>query len=139
VIWDLYDGPRVVTSRLTLDVIGQMRRALRPHGLALLNVSDVAPFDVVRPVVAAMLATFDDVALLAQPHTLRGRRSGNCVLAGVSTALPHAALVRAGAAAPVPARVLTGSKLVAFRGDATPPTSERPLPEPDEVTGRGFL
>ena len=139
VVWDLYEGPRVVTSTLTLNVIAQMRRVLRPHGIAVLNVSDVMPFDVVRPVVAAMRVVFDDVALLAEPGTLRGRRSGNCVLIGSTALLPATALRRAGAAAPVRARVLAGPSLTDFVGDAVPPTADRPVPEPDEVSGRGFL
>lgn len=139
VLWDLYDGPRVVTSTLSLEVVVQMRRVLHDRGVAVLNVSDATPFDVVRPVVAALRVVFDDVALLAEPSTLRGRRSGNCVLVGAGEPLPVAALRRAAAAAPVRARVLHGAGLDTFCGDAVPPTDDRPLPEPDERSGRGFL
>jgi spermidine synthase len=139
VIWDLYDGPRVVTASLTLRVFGEMRRVLRAGGLAVLNVSDATPFDLVRPVVAGLRVTFADVALLAEPSTLRGRRSGNCVIVGVTGSLPVAALRRAAAAASARARVLWDDSLAVFTGDAVPPTEERPLPEPDESVGRGFL
>src|SRR5256885_9505040 len=108
-----------------------MRRVLRPGGCAVLNVSDAMPFDVVRPVVAALRVTFDEVALLAEPSTLRGRRSGNCVLVGATTALPVPTLRRRGAAAATRARVLAGEPLEAFCDGAVPPTDERPLPEPD--------
>ena len=139
VIWDLYDGPRVVTSSLTLRVVSEMRRVLRSGGIAVLNVSDATPFDVVRPVVAALRVVFDDVALLAEPSTLRGRRSGNCVLVGATLALPVPTLRRRGAAAATRARVLAGEPLEVFCEGAVPPTDERPLPEPDERLGRGFL
>ena len=139
VIWDLYDGPRVVTSSLTLGLVGQMRRVLRPGGIAVFNVSDATPFDVVRPVVAALRVTFDDVCLLAEPGTLRGRRSGNCVLVGATRALPVPTLRRRGAAAATRARVLAGEQLEVFSAGAVPPTEQRPLPEPDETVGRGFL
>lgn len=139
VIWDLYDGPRVVTSTLTLDVVGQMRRVLTDDGIVMLNVSDATPFDVVRPVTAALRVWFADVALLAEPSTLRGRRSGNCVLVGALRPLPVAALRRAAAAIPARARVVIGSPLDTFVGDAVAATTERPLPEPDEALGRGFL
>src|SRR5437763_1805505 len=79
-VWDLYDGPLAVTSSLTVSSITVMHRLLAPGGLLVLNVSDVMPFDVVRPVVAALQAEFADVLLVAEPSTLRGRRSGNCVL-----------------------------------------------------------
>ena len=140
VIWDLYDGPRAVTSGLTLEVIVAMRRMLDDCGVALLNVSDMTPFDVVRPVLAALRTCFDDVVLLAEPSTLRGRRSGNCVLVGrVGAALAHDELARAGASAPVRATVLVGDRLDAFVGDIKPATVAKPLPLPDPRRGRAFL
>jgi len=140
VIWDLYDGPRAITAGLTLEVMVAMRRALADGGVALLNVSDMTPFDVVRPVLAALRTCFDDVVLLAEPSTLRGRRSGNCVLVGrVGRSLAHDALVRAGAGAPVRATVLADDKLDAFVGDIKPATVADPLPPPDPRRGRAFL
>ena len=140
VIWDLYDGPRAVTSALTIESITAMRQVLDEHGLLLLNVSDAKPFDVVRPVLAAMRTCFDDLVLLAEPATLRGRRSGNCVLAGiVDDVLPREALVRAGAAAPVRATVVEGDALAEMVGDAKPATKADPLPPPDPRRGRAFL
>jgi spermidine synthase len=139
VIWDLYDGPRVVTSTLTLRVVTGMRRVLEPGGIAVLNVSDATPFDLVRPVVAALRVAFDDAALLAEPSTLRGRRSGNCVLVGATAALPIPTFRRRGAAAATRARVLAGEPLEVFCGGAPPATEDRPLPVPDEKLGRGFL
>lgn len=140
VIWDLYDGPRAVTTALTIEAISDMSRVLKPSGLLLLNVSDMVPFDVVRPVLAALEKCFDDVALMAEPSTLRGRRSGNCVLVGVhGMALPHAALARAGAAALVRASLLVGDELTGFIGAAVPATLATPLPKPDARKGRAFL
>jgi hypothetical protein len=112
----------------------------RRGGLLLLNVSDAAPFDVVRRVLAALLDRCDDVALLAEPSTLRGRRSGNCVLAAtLGAALPVPALGRAAAAAPVRARVVAGSALADLVGTAVPATADTPLPLPDATLGRAFL
>lgn len=139
VIWDLYEGPRAVTAMLDVDVISRLRTAARTTGLVLLNVSDVAPFDVVRPVVAGLRQRFDDVVMLAEPSIVRGRRSGNCVLAASPTALPTSGIIRAAAAAPARARVISGEDLVSFVGDAVPPTVDAPLPPPDEASGRAFL
>ncbi|HET7310117.1 MAG TPA: fused MFS/spermidine synthase [Mycobacteriales bacterium] len=138
-IWDLYDGPRAVTSTLTIDGISLMRRALAPAGLLLLNVSDMVPFDVVRPVLAALRVAFDDVLLLAEPTTLRGRRSGNCVLAAARMQLPALRVARRAASAPVRGRTLAGETLSRFIADAMPPTDADPLPPPDEASGRAFL
>src|SRR3954464_11349505 len=139
VIWDLYDGPRLVTSTLNVQTVQQMRRVLRADGLAVFNLSDATPFDVVRPVVAAVNAVFDDALLIAEPTILRGRRSGNCVLVAADRALPVPTVRRRAAAAVTRGRVLAGEQLEAFRAGATPPTEDRPLPEPDEAAGRGFL
>ena len=139
VVWDLYDGPRLVTSSLTLPTVQQMRRVLRDDGLAVFNLSDATPFDVVRPVVAAVDAVFDNALLLAEPSILRGRRSGNCVLAAAEQALPVATVRRRAAAAATRGRVVAGEQLEVFRAGALPPTDDRPLPEPDEAAGRGFL
>jgi spermidine synthase len=141
VIWDLYDGPRAATSALTVEAVGEMHRLLRgPAGLVVLNVSDATPFTVVRPVLAALKTLFADAVLLAEPSTLRGRRSGNCVLAGsVAERLPVADLTRAAAAAPTRARVVAGDELRAFVGDAVPATAAAPLPLPDQARGRAFL
>jgi spermidine synthase len=140
VIWDLYDGPRAITAGLTLECVQAMRRLLDDGGLALLNVSDVKPFEVVRPVLAALRNCFDDVVLLAEPATLRGRRSGNCVLVGqVGAAVPHEPLTRAAASAAVRATVRAGAELDEFIGDTKPATVDDPLPPPDPRRGRAFL
>jgi spermidine synthase len=140
-VWDLYDGPRAVTATLTGEAIAGMRRLLRDdNGVLVLNVSDVKPFDVVRPVLAAMREHCADVVVLAEPSTLRGRRSGNCVLVGATAAaLPVEELRRLGAGAPVRARVVAADELAGFVGAARPASVDEPLPLPDEALGRGFL
>ncbi|MBV9291778.1 MAG: fused MFS/spermidine synthase [Frankiales bacterium] len=140
VFWDLYDGPLAVVDALGSADLQSMHRVLRPGGVLLLNVSDVRPFVVVRPVLAALREVADDLAVLAEPATLRGRRSGNCVLvARREASLPIDLLTRRSAAAPVRARVLAGDALTEFVGDARPPTPDEPLPRPDPLSGRAFL
>jgi hypothetical protein len=138
-IWDLYDGPRAVTAALDLAALWLLRRVLRPNGIAVLNVSDVAPFAVVRPVLAGLRTVADQVALLAEPSTLRGRRSGNCVLVGGPASLPVETIRRVAAAAPARARVVAGDAMTEFVGTAVPATADAPLPKPDEASGRAFL
>jgi hypothetical protein len=139
-VWDLYDGPRAVTAALDLASMTQLLRAVRSGGFALLNVSDAVPFDVVRPVAAALRLIADDVVVLAEPSTLRGRRSGNCVLvARLGSPLPVEEIARVAAAAPVRARVVAGDDLTRFVGAAEPGTPATPLPQPSEARGRAFL
>jgi hypothetical protein len=140
-LWDLYDGPRAVTTALTLEALSGMHATLAaPAGVIALNVSDAAPFDVVRPVAAALRMLFADVCVLAEPGTLRGRRSGNCVLAGtVSGRFDTAVLTRLAASCPTRARLLAGPDLTAFVGAAAAATDASPLPPPDPARGRAFL
>lgn len=138
-IWDLYEGPRAVTAALDLAALWLLRRVLRPGGIAVLNVSDVTPFAVVRPVLAGLRTVTEEVVLLAEPATLRGRRSGNCVLVGGPASLPVARIQRAAAAAPARARVVAGDAMTDFIGAAVPATADAPLPQPDEASGRAFL
>jgi spermidine synthase len=139
-VWDLYDGPRAVTSSITDSTVALMARTLRqPGGLVALNVSDKRPFDVVRGVIAALQAAFADVLLLAEPSTLRGRRSGNCVVAAGFGVLPADRIAALAASAAVRGRVVAGADLLRFVDDAPVPTDDAPLPPPDESRGRGFL
>ena len=139
VVWDLYDGPRLVTSTLTLATAQHMRRVLRNDGIAVFNLSDATPFDVVRPVVAAAKVAFEEVLLLAEPTILRGRRSGNCVLVAADRPLPVPDIRRRASSGATRGRVVAGEQLDIFQAGATPPTDDLPLPEPDEASGRGFL
>src|SRR3954454_3536907 len=109
-----------------------MHRLLAPAGVLVLNVSDVMPFDVVRPVIAALRLEFEDVLLIAEPSTLRGRPSGNCVLVAGDLRLPDRMIARQAGAAPVRGRVLHADSLTGFAACATPPTEAQPLPLPDE-------
>ncbi|MDQ1685081.1 MAG: hypothetical protein QOC82_1818 [Frankiaceae bacterium] len=138
-IWDLYDGPRAVTAALDLAALWLLRRVLRPEGIAVLNVSDVTPFAVVKPVLAGLRTVTDEIVLLAEPPILRGRRSGNCVLVGGPKSLPIQEIQRIAAAAPARARVVTGDAMTEFVGTAVPATADAPLPQPDESSGRAFL
>ena len=156
-LWDLYDGPCAVTDALTLEAVRAMRAVLADQGgLIVMNVSDVTPFEVVRPVVAALRAEFADVAVLAEPATVRGRRSGNCVLLEIAPRpAEHAGklhldlhvaaepirqrLARRAAASPVRGRVIGGADLDGFVDGAQPATADRPLPLPEPSSGRACL
>ena len=56
--------------------------------------------------------------MIAEPGVLRGRRRGNLVIFGSDQALPEAALRRAAASDPFPARVVTGDELRRFASGA---------------------
>lgn len=127
VVCDVYDGPDTVTDLFTLDALGTARRALRRDGVYLCNLSDAAPFALSKVVAAGVRETFGSVVLLAEPPVLRGRRSGNLVLAGSDRALPVEQITRRAAGGVVRARVVAGDDLDAFIGDAQPAAHELPM------------
>lgn len=117
-VCDVYDGPDTVTELFTLDVLASARRTLRDGGIYICNLSDATPFNLSRVVTAGIIATFRSVVLLAEPPVLRGRRSGNLVVAGSDTDLPVPEIARRCAGGVVRARVVAGDDLSEFVGDA---------------------
>ncbi|SFE89229.1 hypothetical protein SAMN04488035_0946 [Flavimobilis marinus] len=130
-------APDVTPGHLaTTEFHALARRTLRPGGLYLLNVADRAPLRGVREELASVGAAFDgcQVALVAEPGVLKGRRYGNLVVAALaptteedSTRLPDlggAALARAVRSLAAPSTILTGGELATFVGQA--PTRHDP-------------
>lgn len=139
VVCDIYVGPETVTRMFTGDAVGRMSRILRPGGVLVCNLSDATPFALGRVAAAALRAALPSVVLLAEPAVLRGRRSGNLVLAGSDRDLPLSELVRRAAGGAVRSRVVAGDDLTDFIGDVEPAVAESDLPRSGESTGRPLL
>src|SRR5215217_2075118 len=88
VIVDAFDGPIVPAHLTTVEFVREMRRALRPGGLCVLNVIDIPPLELARAGAATLLAAFRHGAVLAPRRLIRGREGGNVVLVASSRALP---------------------------------------------------
>ncbi|HTW19246.1 MAG TPA: fused MFS/spermidine synthase [Mycobacteriales bacterium] len=136
VVSDVYEGPETVTGMFTGEALRSAHRALRPGGLYVCNLSDAVPFALAKVVAATMREIFSDVVMLAEPGVLRGRRSGNIVLAGADRALPSAELRRRGAANSVRFRVLADTDLTEFIGTTRSVRDGQQLPRSGESTGR---
>lgn len=132
VVCDLYEGPSTVTSLFTVDAVAAVRRVLRADGVLVCNLSDAAPFALSRVVAATLSAGFGLLVLLAEPAVLRGRRSGNLVIAATDRELAYDELARRAAGGTVRVRVVAGADLDAFIGDATPATTQEGLPPSGE-------
>lgn len=136
VVLDVFAGSRVPAHLTAAEFVRDVARVLVPGGVYAANLADAAPLAFVRAQVATLAAVFDDVALVASPEVLRGRRFGNVVLAAAA-ALPVARMARAVAADPFPARVRAGADLRAFARDARPVTDATAVPSP--VPPPGFF
>ncbi|MET9494363.1 fused MFS/spermidine synthase [Streptomyces sp. NPDC006552] len=118
VVADVFGGSRVPAHLTTEAYAREAARVLRPGGCYAANLADGAPFTFLRSQVATFRAVFAQVALVAEPGVLRGRRFGNAVLVAAQSALDVAELARRAARDAFPARVEHGPGLRRFAGDA---------------------
>jgi hypothetical protein len=118
VISDVFAGARTPSHLTTAEFSAAAARALRQDGIYAVNIADRPPLTHVRGQIATVRSVFKHCCLIAEAGVLRGRRTGNLVLAGSGRELPHGGLRRRCAADPFPARVLDGDELDRFTGGA---------------------
>ncbi|GAA1270207.1 fused MFS/spermidine synthase [Kitasatospora nipponensis] len=130
VIADVFSGARVPAHCTTLEFAALASRALAPGGRYTANIADGGSLAFARSQVATLLAVFPEVALIADPAVLRGKRFGNLILVAAHTSLPIAELTRRTASDSALGRVEHGRELAAFTGGAAVATDERAAPSP---------
>ncbi|MEU5719225.1 fused MFS/spermidine synthase [Streptomyces sp. NPDC020403] len=135
VIADVFGGARVPAHLTSVEYAHAAGRVLRAGGTYAANLADSAPFDFLRPQLANFAAVFDEVALIAEPAVLRGRRFGNAVLVASRAPLDIAALTRRCAADAFPARVEHGAALSRFIGAARPVPDTEAVASPEPPDG----
>lgn len=123
VIRDVFAGDATPERLSTAEFTGHVARVLRPGGLYLANCADRPPLRTIRAEAATVATAMEDVAVIAEPAQLKGRRYGNLVLAGVTSLegrpdLGAPSLARALRSLPVPAHLLHGPGLATFIGHA---------------------
>ncbi|MFH9982336.1 spermidine synthase [Streptomyces sp. NPDC017179] len=134
-IADVFGGSRVPAHLTSLGYVREAERVLRPDGVYLANLADAAPFAFLRSQLATLAAVFEELALIAEPAVLRGRRFGNAVLIAAHRPLDVAALTRRTASDAFPARVEHGVALREFTGDAEPVRDDGAVPSPEPPEG----
>ncbi|MBQ1124067.1 fused MFS/spermidine synthase [Streptomyces sp. B15] len=125
---DVYGGSRVPAHLTTLPYAREVERVLRPGGTYVANLADAAPFRFLASQLATFAAVFPQLAVVAEPAVLRGRRFGNILLLASRHQQPLSELARRCSADPFPARVEHGAALERFTrgvravedGDAVP-------------------
>lgn len=139
IIVDAFDGAQVPADLTTIEFFTDVRRVLRPDGVALWNLTDAGPFHYTRRVLAGLREAFQEGLLAAEPATLKGRRFGNLLLLGSTAALPAAALTRAAASAVFPYRIVSGVQLVRFGEGWLPFTDADAQRSPEPPRGRTYF
>ncbi|MEV6164531.1 fused MFS/spermidine synthase [Streptomyces sp. NPDC052052] len=104
-IADVFGGSRVPAHLTTVEYAQAARRALRVDGIYAANLADGAPFGFLGSQLATFAAVFEELALIAEPAVLRGRRFGNVVLVASRSPIDTVTLTRRCAADAFPARV----------------------------------
>ncbi|GGV33729.1 hypothetical protein GCM10010245_54500 [Streptomyces spectabilis] len=130
VIADVFSGARTPAHLTSVEFLGDVRRVLKAEGHYAANLADGPPLGYLRGQLATAAAVFPELALVADPAVLRGKRFGNAVLLASARPLPIAELTRRSASDPHPARVEHGRALVDFGGGAAAVTDASAVASP---------
>ncbi|MFJ8928557.1 MULTISPECIES: spermidine synthase [unclassified Streptomyces] len=131
---DVFSGARTPAHLTSTEFLAEVRRVLRPAGTYVANIADGPPLAYLRGQIATAAAVFPELALVADPAVLRGKRFGNAVLVASAGVLGVGELTRRAAGDSHPGRVLHGKELVDFAGgvvavtDASAKASPAPPP-----------
>jgi spermidine synthase len=118
VVADVFAGALTPGHLTTAEFAAATARALRPGGVYAVNVAAGLPLDGARAAVATVRSVYKETCVIAEASVLRGRRRGNLVILASDQPLPEAALRRAAAGDPFPARVVAGEGLRRFAASA---------------------
>ncbi|MFI2547805.1 spermidine synthase [Streptomyces rochei] len=132
---DVFGGSRVPAHLTSVGYARQAARVLRPDGVYVANLADTTPFGFLRGQLATFATLFEELAIIAEPGVLRGRRFGNVVLVAAHRPVDTAELARRTAADAFPARVEHGRALRDFTGGARPVREEDAVPSPVPPSG----
>ncbi|MEV7870837.1 fused MFS/spermidine synthase [Streptomyces sp. NPDC088124] len=134
-IADVFGGSRIPAHLTSVEYAREAARVLRADGVYAANLADGAPFAFLRSQLATFATAFAELALIAEPPVLRGRRFGNAVLVASHRPLDTASLARRTAADAFPARVEHGASLRRFTGNAAPVRDDGAVPSPRPPDG----
>ncbi|MFB6818189.1 spermidine synthase [Streptomyces sp. NPDC056347] len=135
VIADVFGGSRVPAHLTSVEYARAARRVLRDGGVYAANLADGAPFGFLRSQLATFAAVFEELALIAEPAVLRGRRFGNLVLVASARPVDTTTLTRRCAADAFPARVEYGAALARLAGGARPVGDGEAVASPEPPDG----
>ena len=119
---DVFAGGRMPATVSSVEFADLAARALRPTGVLAVNLADGNGLRFARGYVATVRTAFDQLALLADPTVLSGKRFGNLVLVAGRTELPVRGYTQRTASDPFPGRILHGAELDRFTSGVKPVT-----------------
>jgi hypothetical protein len=120
VVRDVFAGAVTPAPLTTVEFARQARRVLRPGGLYVVNCADTLDLKLVRSEIATFARVFDQLAVVADPPMLKGRRRGNVIIAGSDAPIGSAALVRELLGGAVPAQLWDAGRVREFARNTEP-------------------
>ena len=144
VILDAFDGARVPAELVTTEFFEQVSDVIVDGGVFLLNLTDRAPFDYLRRVLAGLGDHFASMLMSAEPATFKGRRFGNVLVCASSAEqahqeLVHQELARRAARSAFPYRVMTDDLMRRTFAAAEPFTDDDSAMSPEPPSGKAFF
>lgn len=129
-IVDVFSGSRTPAHVTSVEFYRSAAALLAPAGVILVNVADGPGLAFARGQTATLREVVGNVAALAEPSILKGRRFGNVVLAGSARELPMEWMPRLLAGGPHPAKVIIGKELSDWIAGAPIITDSTAMPSP---------
>ena len=127
---DVFGGARIPAHVTSVEFYRECAQFLAPAGVLLVNVADGSGAAFARSQGATLDLVFEDLAVLAEPQVLRGRRFGNFVLVASRSPLPLEWMPRLLARGPHPATLVHGRELRDWIAGAPVVTDQTALPSP---------
>lgn len=127
IIRDVFAGAKTPHPLTTTEFTEAARKVLIPGGIYVVNCGDSSALALARREAATISAAFKHTVIIADPPMLKGRRSGNVIIAGSDAPLgdgPGLARVLLGGA--MPAQLWDDAKVRHFGRSATVLTDEEP-------------
>lgn len=120
IIRDVFSGTRTPHALTTSEFTDIAKNVLMPDGVYIVNCGDSPTLLTARREAATIAAAFEHVVIIADPAMLKGRRSGNIIIAGSQAPLGDgAALPRTLLGGAMPAQLWGRTKVRQFGKSAT--------------------
>ena len=131
IVLDAFAGSQVPGELVSVEALRQMRRIGRGQAVIICNVTDKAPFNWAKKVVAGVRSNWRHSMVGAESPVLRGKRFGNLLIVGSASRLFVSQNRRESAKLPYGYRWLDESQLRGWVGGAVPFTADDATPSPE--------
>ncbi|MBD8608610.1 fused MFS/spermidine synthase [Aeromicrobium sp. CFBP 8757] len=125
VVGDAFGGISPPWHLTTSEAIAEVRRVLTDDGTYVANVIDYGPLDFARAEARTIAGVFEHVAVAGDPDAFRFEGGGNLVIVASDVPIDAAGLTSRLSERDVPWRVVTGTELRTWIGDARALTDDR--------------